>query len=321
MPALHVVGSSNTDLVIRLPRLPRAGETVSGGKLRRFLGGKGANQAVAAARLAPPELRVRFTGAIGADAMGEQARAGLLAEGLELSGHQVLEGEASGTAFILVDEAGENLIAVAPGANHSLTPAHVEAGLAAARPGEWLLLSMELDPRCVRRALEVARERGLRTLLNPAPIPRGGFDRSLLAFVDALTPNALEAAALAGSSAPLGWPPPPELAEELRGEHAIDIVVTGGAAGVCADLAARGGEPARRLLVPAPRVEAIDSVGAGDCFAGALAVALAEGRSWEEALRFAVRAAAISVTREGAQASLPRRAEVEALRGAESPQI
>ncbi|MBK9385389.1 MAG: ribokinase [Planctomycetes bacterium] len=313
MPALHVVGSSNTDLVIRLPRLPRAGETVSGGKLQRFLGGKGANQAVAAARLAPEDLRVRFTGAIGADALGEQARAGLEAEGLELTGLQVIPATASGTAFILVDESGENLIAVAPGANHALTPAHVEAGLADALPGEWLLLSMELDPRCVRRALERAKELGLRTLLNPAPIPRSGFDRGLLSLVDVMTPNALEAAALAGVAAIESWPPEPELGSRLRGPHAIDVVVTGGAAGICADLAARDGAPARRLLVPAPRVQPIDTVGAGDCFAGALAVGLAEGRRFEEALRFAVTAAAISVTREGAQASLPRRAEVEEL--------
>ncbi|MBL8899578.1 MAG: ribokinase [Planctomycetes bacterium] len=314
MPALHVVGSSNTDLVIRLPRLPRAGETVSGGKLQRFLGGKGANQAVAAARLAPPGLVVRFTGAIGADSLGEQARAGLAAEGLELAGLQVIPELASGTAFILVDENGENQIAVAPGANHALTPAHVEAGLAAARPGEWLLLSMELDARCVRRALECAKQLGLRTLLNPAPIPRAGFDRELLAYVDVMTPNTLEAAALAGTAPLETWPPDAALAERLRGPHAIDVVVTGGANGVCADLAARDGAPARRVLVEAPQVRPVDTVGAGDCFAGALAVGLAEGRRFEEALRFAVAAAAISVTREGAQASLPTRAEVEASR-------
>jgi ribokinase len=172
---------------------------------------------------------------------------------------------------------------------------------------------MELDPRCVRRALERAKELGLRTLLNPAPIPRAGFDRELLAFVDVMTPNALEAAALAGVPALDRWPPDAELASRLRGAHAIDVVVTGGSAGVCADLAAREGAGARRVLVPAPRVQPVDTVGAGDCFAGALAVGLAEGRSMEDSLHFAVAAAAISVTREGAQASLPRRAEVEEL--------
>ncbi|HWB09386.1 MAG TPA: ribokinase [Pirellulales bacterium] len=297
-----VVGSVNTDLVIRVPRLPRPGETVLGGEFFQAAGGKGANQAVAAARLAREP--VAFVAAVGDDAFGQQALQNLWRENLDLRDVKVVPGMASGVAQIVVDARGENAIAVASGANLALSPDDIDA-LDPERFGSTrvLLVSLETPIDTVARSLQRAKQAGLITVLNPAPAGALCERMELLEFVDVLTPNELEAAELAGTG-PNG--DPSSIARQLRHLGARDCVLTLGPDGclVVSD---------RVEHVPAIRVEAVDTTAAGDAFNGALAVALAEGRSLTDAARWANRAAAIAVTRRGAQPSLPTRAELESL--------
>lgn len=300
MPIL-VIGSYNTDLVMRGPRLPAPGETMLGGTFAQYHGGKGANQAVAAARLAAAG-QVRFVAKIGDDAFGQQALTQLRAEGVDNVGVRVAPGQPSGVALINVaTQTGENSISVAAGANAYLCPADVDAALADAAPGTVVVLQLETPLPTVRHAARQAAARGLRVVLNPAPaqpLPAG-----LGADLYVLTPNQTEAEALTGvrvtdaATASL-------TAARLHAAGFGRVVLTLGAQG------AYWSDGTDAALVAAPAVQAVDTTAAGDCFTGALAVALAEGLALPEAVGFACRAAALAVTRPGAQASLPTRAEL-----------
>jgi len=300
-PSIAVVGSANTDLTVLADRLPGAGETVLGRELVRAGGGKGANQAVAAARSG---AHVAFVGRVGDDDFGRSAVEALRAEGIDTSGVRVDESHASGVALIVVDRDGENLIAVAPGANRAVSPADVEAARALIAAADLLLVQLEVPFDAVRAALSLARSEGVTTVLNPAPAPDVEVPRDLLRLADYLTPNLGEARRLLGGSQDLS---PEALAPQLAGMTEHPVVVTLGAQGavLCTDGACS--------RVASPRVKAVDTVGAGDCFCGALAVALSEGRELREAVGFAVCAAAISVQTAGAQPSLPRRPDIDAL--------
>lgn len=288
-PIVVVVGSSNTDLVVSVPQIPAPGQTVLGGALQTIPGGKGANQAVAAARLG---ARVRFIARLGDDAYGAAARANFEREGLETRFIRTTAGVASGVALIAVAEAtGENSIVVAPGANAHLSAADIEEAGAAFDGAAAVVVSLEIPDEAVAAAVCAGHARGLPVLLNPAPARP--LAPELLAKLTALTPNESELAQLGGSAT-------------LLAHGVCQLVTTLGARGARLE---RPNQPA--LLVPAPSVRAVDTVAAGDCFTGALAVELALGRSVEEALAFACRAAALKVTRAGAQPGLPTRQEVE----------
>jgi len=308
-----VVGSLNIDLVVNVPRLPAPGETVTGGSFARHDGGKGGNQAVAAARLGVPTL---FVGAVGDDAFGAQARQALEAEGIDASELVEVPGEATGVALIVVDGTGENQIAVASGANARMTPDQVAQALGriGPRPGDVILTGLEVPAAAVREALRIGRSTGATTILNPAPA--NGLDRSMTGLADVLTPNRSELAALAtADAARTGKTAPSDPAAAARslversaeGEGAPAVLVTLGPAG--AILVMRGASPAE---LPAPGVDAVDSVGAGDALNGALAAALAEGRPLEQAATRAVVAASLSTTRAGARGGMPTTDELEA---------
>ena len=292
-----VVGSSNTDMVVRAPRLPLPGETVSGGAFMTAQGGKGANQAVAAARLG---ARVTFVCCVGSDRFGDEAIHGFQDEGI-VTDYVVRDPDAAtGVALIGVDETrGENAIIVAPGANHRLTEAHIVAAGDAIRSADALICQLEIPLEAVSRALRNAQEAGVMTILNPAPAC--SLPDDLLACVTVLTPNAHEAATLAGDDSLS----PGDAARALCRRGVANVIVTLGAEG------ALWVTPDGETAFPGKTVRAVDTTAAGDCFTGALAVALAEGADFGKAIGFATAAAAISVTREGAQPSLPRREEIE----------
>ncbi len=290
---LIIIGSSNTDLIVRAQRLPAAGETVLGGDLATAAGGKGANQAVAAARLGAP---VAFVARIGTDMFGEQAAAALAREGLDLR-YLVRDPDApSGVALIVVDAAGQNQIAVAPGANSRLTPADVAAAQPALAAARVLLLQLEIPLETVQAAARAGRAAGLTVILNPAPAQP--LPAALYPLVDYLTPNEHEAAALTGAA------DPEAAAAALLARGVKHVVITLGAAGALV------AQPDQMRRVPGFAVTAVDTTAAGDAFNGGLAVALARGDRLDAAVRYAHAVAALSVTRSGAQPSLPTAEEV-----------
>ncbi len=298
-----VVGSVNVDLVVWSARLPAPGETVSGGRFEQHDGGKGGNQATAAARLGASVL---LLGAVGADSFGAQARSALAAAGVDVSGLATNPTEATGIALILVDAAGENVISVASGANLALEPDAIEAELArlGSLVGDVVLVSNELVPSTAAAALRCARAAGARTIFNPAPAV--GIDVSLLEFVDLLTPNRGELAVLSGRTG--SDFDAASAARTLPVREAV--IVTLGSAGAL--VVPRDGAP---WPVPATVVEVVDTTGAGDAFNGALAAALAEGRSLEEAVRRAVAAGSLATTRPGAREGMPIPAELDVALG------
>lgn len=292
-----VVGSLNADLVVQTAAFPKPGETVSGGDLATGAGGKGANQAVAAGRLGGA---VSMVGAVGADAHGDLLRSSVAASGVDVSSVAVRDGVATGTALITVDAHGENTIVVSPGANGTLAPA--DLGDAALAGAAVLGLCLEVPEPVVVDAAERARAAGLTVVLNPSPFHDGA--RDLLPLVDVLLVNDGEAAALLGVTEDAG-------AAELRsGLAALGVtraVVTRGADGcVVVD---GSGNP---VAVPAVRVDAVDTTGAGDAFMGALLLRLADGDALLDAARFAVGVGAFAASRAGAQASYPTPAELAA---------
>lgn len=298
-----VVGSVNVDLVVTVGELPGPGETVTGGQFARHHGGKGGNQAVAAARLGAATV---FVGAVGDDAFGTEARAALEAERVDLRGLITLGGEATGVALIVVEATGENLIAVAGGANSALTAEHVRAALAELRPqrGDVVLVGHEIPTATTREALRLGRDGGATTILNPAPAH--GLDAGLLALADVLTPNRGELAVLRDDDGPVAGPkaaalvttdPPRAVLVTLGGDGALLVDGTGTHA------------------LHGPAVTAVDTVGAGDTLNGALAAGLASGLALPEAALRAVTAATVAVTRAGAREGMPTLAELEAARG------
>jgi len=293
-----VVGSANVDFTVAAPRLPGAGETVSGGTLLVNHGGKGANQAVAARRLG---AEVRFVACVGDDASGRDIRAALEAEGIGIDGMMVTPEAATGTALIVVDGQGRNQIVVAPGANRRLSVEHVRSRADDFAWAQVVLCQLETPLETLELALEEARRRGLVTVLNPAPV-REGISDDVWRRVDYLTPNEGEAARLSGipvqdarSAGAAG--------HALRARGVGTVIVTLGAQG---SVACTARDDIRIAAYPV----------AGDSFNGALGVALGGGDTLPNALRFASAAAALACTRRGAQPSLPTRAEVDRLLGA-----
>jgi len=301
MSRVLVAGSSNTDMIIRVPRIPRPGETILGGTFAVAGGGKGANQAVAAARAGG---RVTFVARVGDDIFGERALAGFESDGLDTRFVLRTPGTASGVALINVDERGENSISVASGANALLSPDDIARARGALAEADTVLLQLESPLETVAAAVRMAAEARVHVILNPAPARP--LDDALLRGVTVLTPNEHEAAILTGM--PVGNEGEARLAAtRLRARGPEIVVVTLGAKGVFV------WAPGLETLVPAFAVEPVDTTAAGDVFNGALAVALGEKRPLFDAIRFAQAAAAISVTRPGAQPSAPTRAEIDAL--------
>ncbi len=298
---IAVVGSSNTDMVIAGERLPAPGETVLGGSFLMADGGKGANQAVAAARLGG---QVTLLARVGDDPFGERARSAFAREGIDTTAVVVDEESPSGVALILVDGAGENLISVAPGANERLSPADVDAAKAAIESAHVLLLQLETPLDSVAHAAKIAATAGVRTVLDPAPAQ--DLDDSLLSAISILTPNETEAKRLTGV----------EVDDESGARAAAEVLRKRGVDTVIVTLGARGSYllcEGHDELIAAPAVEAVDTTAAGDTFNGALACALSAGASLPQAVGAASIAAAISTTRRGAQPSMPLRSEIEAL--------
>ncbi len=311
-----VVGSVNVDLVVQGERLPMPGETVLGGTFTQFHGGKGGNQAVAAARLGVP---VMLVAALGDDKFGAEARAALAREGVGTDVLVTLDHTATGVALILVDGKAENLITVAPGANAGLTPAHVRQALGRLAPhkGDVVIVTHEISTDAAREALRLGRAGGAWTVLNPAPA--GGLDRSVISLADVLTPNRGEVARLVADEAKRAGRAAPANEDPLRAARSLlETTAEGPGAGVAlfVTLGASGAVLVRRdhppFDVKAPKVKAIDATGAGDSLNGALAAALAGGLDLEMACRRAVVAASISVTRAGAREGMPTLAELEA---------
>ena len=305
-PRIVVVGSSNTDMIIQLARIPKPGETLLGGEFSVAAGGKGANQAVGAARAGGA---VSFVARIGRDMFGEQALAGFRREGLRVEGIVRDAKAPSGVALIFVGKDGENSIAVAGGANAKLTPADVKKARRTIAAADVLVLQLETPLATVRAAAEIAVAAGVTVILNPAPAQP--LPAALLELVSILTPNEHEAESLTGipvrdaASAA-------RAAAALRARGVGAVIITLGARG--AFVAAEG----IATLVPGFKVRAVDSTAAGDIFNGALAVALAEGRPLPDAVRFANAAGALSVTKLGAQPSAPLRKEIETFLKAKS---
>jgi len=294
-PSIVVVGSSNTDMVVRLPRLPGKGESIIGSEFIMPAGGKGANQAVAAARQG---AKVTFVARLGADVFGDKALAGFAHEGIDTTFVTRDDSAPSGVALILIDAHGDNMLAVAPGANARLSPADVDRAAAAIAAADAVVLQLETPIETVRHTLQMAHSHGVRTVLNPAPAQP--LPPDILKLVDVLTPNEHEVALLCGDASLT----PAQAARQLLGVGVGAVVVTLGARGALI-VTAQGEEQA-----PGHRVKAVDTTAAGDAFTGALACALARGDSMLAAVRYANAVGALTVTKMGAQPSLPNLAEV-----------
>lgn len=301
-----VVGSVNVDLVVRAARLPRPGETVGGGTFFKAHGGKGANQAVAAARLG---AAVGLVARVGSDSFGDEALAHFGREGLRTRHVTRDPTHATGVAVITVDAAGQNAIAVAPGANAALTPADVDRAADSIRNARVLVTQLETPLETVWHAVRLAAGSGVPVVLNPAPAPDRPLPADLLGAVAVLTPNESEATALSGVP----------VVDEASARRAAVVLRASGVRTVVVTLGERGvliADATGTELVPAPRVRAVDTTAAGDAFTGALARYLAAGLDVREAARRACAAASLSVTRVGAQPSLPTAAELAAFAGA-----
>lgn len=303
MPAkVVVVGSLNMDLVTRAPRLPRGGETLIGESFCTIPGGKGANQAVAAARLG---AKVSMVGCVGSDAYGQQLRGALLAEGIDCQSVSVVAGS-SGVALIVVDDNSQNAIVIVAGANGVLTPDVLDRFDEVLRSADVIICQLEVPDATVGHALKRGRELGKTVILNPAPASRP-LPADWYASIDYLIPNESEAAVLSGLAVD-SLETAEAAATQLLAAGAGKVIVTLGAQGL---MFANG---ASFQHFPAPLVKAVDTTAAGDTFVGGFAAALADGKSEVEAIRFGQVAAALSVTRAGAQPSIPTLLEVQAFK-------
>ena len=295
-----VLGSTDTDMVADGARIPVIGETVSGGSFRMTPGGKGANQAVAVARLAAPGKCV-FIAKVGDDNFGREAVTRFAKEGMDAK--LIVDPKTpTGTALIFVDEKGQNAIRVVLGANGTMTPEDAAAYAKEIEGADTVLLQFETPMETVAAVAARAHRAGARVVVNPAPAAVA--PDSIYADADILTPNETEAQILTGV----------EVTDEASAQKAADVLHARGTKTVVITLGGKGAyysAPEGRGLVPAEPVKAIDTVGAGDTFNGALVVALSEGRALPDAIRFACKAAAISVTRPGAQTSVPYRNEIK----------
>lgn len=293
-----VIGSINMDLVLRVPRMPLPGETLTGGAFRTIPGGKGANQAVACARLSGKVAgaqQVAMVGCVGDDAFGATLRTALVGDGIIDRHITTLPGVASGIASILVDDNGQNSIVIAGGANDLLSPAHIDAAQELIAQADIVVLQLETPMATVVHAIKLARSLGKTVVLNPAPA--ASLPDGVLELVDYLIPNEIEAAMLAGVS-PEGADAP-ALAAALQKLGSDNVIITLGSKGVHAAL--YGGD----FTFPAEAVKAVDTTAAGDTFIGGFVAGLASGMDEAEAIQQGQRAAAWSVTKPGAQTSIP----------------
>ena len=294
-----VIGSSNTDMIIKMPRIPLPGETITGGSFSKAAGGKGANQAVAAARAGG---RVTLIARVGSDLFGDTAIAGFVADGIDVSCVLKDAESPSGMALIFVAEDGENSIGVAPGANSRLSQKDIERFRDVVAAADLLVMQLETPMESVQAAAEIAAANGVRVILNPAPA--APVPAEVLRHVDILTPNEHEAKMLTGL----------EVKDEATARKAAEALMTRGVGKVLITMGSRGAfvaSEAFRGMIGGYAVQAVDSTAAGDVFNGALAVALCEDRPLREAVVFANAAAALSVTKLGAQPSIPKRQEIE----------
>lgn len=308
MNRLVVLGSVNADHVLRVPHFPRPGETLTGHSYQVVPGGKGANQAVAAARLGAP---VSFIARIGDDAIGQQMRQGFEQDGIDVSAVELDETLPTGIAIIYVSDEGENSIGISAEANGALSPAMVKRHEAMIADAHTLLLQLEVPLESVFEAAKLARSHGTRVVLNPAPARP--LPAELLALVDFITPNQTEAELLTGV----------KVSDEASAAQAAarfhqmgisDVMITLGSQGVYCSNARQ------QQLIPGFRVEAVDTTAAGDTFNGALLAAELAGADFNAAVRFAHGAAALSVTKFGAQSSIPSKVEVDAFLLAQTAQ-
>lgn len=305
MAEIVVVGSLNCDLVMRVPSLPKIGETALGTRFDTYVGGKGCNQAIAAARAG---ARVAMIGCVGRDSYGDRILEALAADEVDTS--SVVRDEAAGTgvAQIFVDDAGRNMIGVAPRANFALAPEAIQAAGSLISAARVVLLQLEIPVPTVLAAARLARSAGARVILNPAPAPA---DRSattaLVAAADVVVPNETEAEALCGMSA----------SDEQGVQRSARGILAAGASSVVLTLGSRGALVVERSgnaqRVPAFAVDVVDTTAAGDAFCGALAAALVRGEALFDAAQWASAAGALACTRTGAEPSIPHRTQIDAL--------
>ncbi|HDN9021653.1 TPA: ribokinase [Aeromonas salmonicida] len=308
MNRLVVMGSVNADHVLRVPHFPRPGETLTGHSYQVVPGGKGANQAVAAARLGAP---VSFIARIGDDAIGQQMRQGFEQDGIDVSAVELDETLPTGIAIIYVSDEGENSIGISAEANGALSPAMVKRHEAMIANAHTLLLQLEVPLESVFEAAKLARSHGTRVVLNPAPARP--LPAELLALVDLITPNQTEAELLTGVKVS-DKASAAQAAARFHQMGISDVMITLGSQGVYCSNARQ------QQLIPGFRVEAVDTTAAGDTFNGALLAAELAGADFNAAVRFAHGAAALSVTKFGAQSSIPSKVEVDAFLLAQTAQ-
>lgn len=297
MKKIIVVGSANTDMVVKTDQHPKPGETKLGGEFFMNAGGKGANQAVAAARLGG---NVVFVAKVGNDIFGKQTLDGLTNENIDTSYVFIDDNAPSGTALIIVNSEGENSIVVAPGANAKLNVDDVKA-IANLNDTAFILMQLEIPIETIAAVMDIANLNGTHVILNPAPAQ--ALSDQILNGLFLLVPNESEATMLTSI-------PVTDLASASK---AADALLQKGVSHVIITMGKQGAyfkSAYKELLIPAPSVVAVDTTAAGDTFCGALTVAKTEGKDWEEAIQFAIAAASLSVTRMGAQASVPFRNEI-----------
>lgn len=295
---ITVVGSINMDLVVRAPRIPAVGETITGTDFRENPGGKGANQAVAAARLGS---RVAFVGCLGLDSFGDRLQAGLERDGIDVSHVRRTAMQSSGLALIQVDDAGRNNIVVVPGANHALSCRDIDRAAGCFAQSKIAMLQLEIPLDVAEYALARAKAAGCTTILNPAPAQP--LSESMLRHADILAPNEGELAILTGMPCDTLQARQAAAAALSAASGALVVVTLGGDGVLCVQ-----GE--RAVHYPANPVRAVDTTAAGDSFLGALAHRLEQGASMEDAVAFGQRAAAYTVQHQGAQPALPTRADL-----------
>jgi ribokinase len=297
MSKILVIGSSNTDLIAKVERFPVAGETISGKFFMQAMGGKGANQALAAHRA---NGDVCFVTCLGSDANGKNALQYYEAEGLDVSLALEVDDEPTGTAMILVNDEGENIIVITPGANHKLSPAYVSKLSAKISEASMVMLQMEIPFDTVKTVCELAKKSETPVLLNVAPARK--IDSSLIKLVDILVVNETEIETICG-----------QRIDDIGEEGVIDIILSMGASTVILTLGKKGCIVKSKTIhehIAAFQVETIDSTAAGDTFCGALVAQLSKGVHIVEATRFATAAAALCVTRIGAQPSIPKESDI-----------
>jgi len=297
MQKIIVIGSINTDMVVKTDKLPLPGETKMGGTFFMNAGGKGANQAVAAARLGG---NVTLVTKVGNDIFGKQTINGLKKEKIDTNYIFIDETTPSGTALIIVNAEGENCIVVAPGANANLLPADIEK-VKNLSEAEIILMQLEIPIETIAAVTKIAKANHQKVIINPAPAQK--LSDELLKGLYLITPNETEASLLTGIT----------VKDEMTASQAADVFLSKGVQNVIITLGKQGAyfqNNNLRLKIDAPVVRAVDTTAAGDTFSGAITVAITEGMGWENAVQFAVRAASISVTRMGAQSSVPYRKEI-----------